>query len=254
MARILLAVCIAMVMLAGCDRREAIAEQGKKVEITHGQTSQHFAKKLVVTKELAADYLLYIPNDYGKQEEKWPLIMFLHGSGERGTDINRVKLYGIPKVAASKEDFPFVAVSPQCPKGQWWDEDVVINLLDDIIQTYDIDPDRVYLTGLSMGGFGTWKLATKYPDKFAAIAPVCGGGEPFEAMTSLRKMPIWAFHGGKDNIVPLRRSQEMVDAMKKVGNNARLTVYPKAGHDSWTATYNNDELYKWFLSHKKTRQ
>jgi predicted peptidase len=100
-----------------------------------------------------------------------------------------------------------------------------------------------------MGGFGTWTLAAEYPNRFAAIAPICGGGERYSG-SRLKKVPVWAFHGAKDNTVPLARSQEMVDAAKKAGGDAKLTVYPEAQHDSWTETYNNPELYEWFLSHK----
>jgi predicted peptidase len=152
---------------------------------------------------------------------------------------------------AHGKSFDFIIVSPQCPNDMWWPEktDLLITLLDEIEAKYRVDTDRVYLTGLSMGGFGTWTLAAKYPNRFAAIAPICGGGERYSA-NRLKKVPVWAFHGAKDNTVPLARSQEMVDAIKKVGGDAKLTVYPEAEHDSWTETYNNPELYQWFLSHK----
>jgi predicted peptidase len=152
---------------------------------------------------------------------------------------------------AQGRSFDFIIVSPQCPKDIWWPEknEILINLLDDIEKKYRVDTDRVYLTGLSMGGFGTWSLAMAYPDRFAAIAPICGGGERYGA-PRLKKVPVWAFHGAKDNTVPLIRSQEMVDAVKKAGGDAKLTIYPEAEHDSWTETYNNPELYEWFLSHK----
>ena len=114
--------------------------------------------------------------------------------------------------------------------------------------TYDIDQDRVYLTGLSMGGYGTWALASKYPDRFAAIAPICGGGTMIMAL-GLKDMPVWAFHGAKDQVVPLAESERMVETINARGGNAKLTVYPEAGHDSWTKSYDNQELYDWLLSH-----
>ena len=171
--------------------------------------------------------------------------------GERGNNIEVVKKHGPPKMIAQGKSFDFIVVSPQCPNDLWWPEqtDVLITLLDEIEAKYRVDTDRVYLTGLSMGGFGTWTLAIKYPNRFAAIAPICGGSEQYRR-TRLKKVPVWAFHGAKDNIVPLIRSQEMVDAVKKAGGDAKLTVYPEAEHDSWTETYNNPELYQWFLSHK----
>jgi predicted peptidase len=129
----------------------------------------------------------------------------------------------------------------------------LINLLDEIVSKYAVDAQRVYLTGLSMGGYGTWDLACQYPERFAAIAPICGGGRRFMAMR-LKDVPVWAFHGAKDPVVPLRESEEMVQAVKSIGGNAKLTVYPDALHDSWTATYSNQELYDWFLSQRKANK
>ena len=126
----------------------------------------------------------------------------------------------------------------------------IMALIDETVENYSIDQNRVYLTGLSMGGYGTWTIASSYPQRFAAIAPVCGGGQPYLAR-SLKNIPVWAFHGAMDSVVPLQQSQMMVDAVNRAGGNAKLTVYPEADHDSWTATYNNDELYEWLLSHSK---
>ena len=126
---------------------------------------------------------------------------------------------------------------------------MLISLLDDIVSRYDVDADRIYLTGLSMGGYGTWTLAAAHPDRFAAIAPICGGGKRFMAL-KLKDVPVWAFHGAKDRVVPLKESEEMVEAIKARGGDAKLTVYPDSGHDSWTATYDNQDLYDWFLKHR----
>jgi predicted peptidase len=126
-------------------------------------------------------------------------------------------------------------------------------LLDSVTRHYRVDKKRVYLTGLSMGGYGTWALAAAHPEKFAAIAPICGGGNPADA-PKLAKLPIWVFHGGKDTTVPLQRSQEMVDAIKSAGGDPKFTIYPDAGHDSWTETYNNPEFYQWLLSQARTKR
>jgi predicted peptidase len=152
---------------------------------------------------------------------------------------------------AQGKPFDFIIVSPQCPNDIWWPEqtDVLISLFDDIETKYRVDTDRIYLTGLSMGGFGTWSLTERYPQRFAAIAPICGGGERYAA-NRLKDVPVWAFHGAKDNVVPVARSQEMVDAVKKAGGDAKLTIYPEAEHDSWTQTYDNPQLYEWLLSHR----
>ena len=215
-----------------------------------GQHPQAFKK--TITKTLSCKYLLFLPDGYGEKEQSWPMMLFLHGAGERGDDLKKVKKHGPPKIVERRKDFPFIVVSPQCPQDDWWTEkvEVLINLLDDIVARYDVDTERIYLTGLSMGGYGTWTLAAKYPQRFAAIVPICGGGKRFLAW-QLKDVPVWAFHGAKDRVVPLKESQEMVNAIKARGGNAKLTVYPEAGHDSWTETYNNEQLYDWLLKHRK---
>ncbi len=208
-----------------------------------------------ISKAAQCDYLLYLPKGYGEKDKSWPLMMFLHGAGERGSNLEVVKVHGPPKLIEQGKDLPFIVVSPQCPAGQWWTEklDTLKALLDEIESKYDVDPARVYLTGLSMGGFGTWSLACDQPERFAGIAPICGGGQWFLA-DRLKKVSVWAFHGAKDSVVPLNLSEQMVKGVKRVGGDAKLTVYPEANHDSWTATYDNPELYDWFLSHKTSRE
>lgn len=202
-------------------------------------------------KNIKLNYLLYLPAEYEKDTAKrWPLMLFLHGSGESGSDVEKVKVHGPPKLLAAGKQFPFIVVSPQAPRAGGWDNLALLTLLDEIGEKYRVDPDRVYLTGLSMGGFGTWSLASEFPERFAAIAPICGGGNPRSARR-LRNMPTWVFHGAKDPTVPLSQSQMMVDALKALGSDVKFTVYPEAGHDSWTETYNNPELYEWFLSQKR---
>jgi predicted peptidase len=214
-----------------------------------GQRPQAFKK--TVKKTVAIKYLLYLPKDYGKTDHKWPMILFLHGAGERGDNLEVVKKHGPPKIVEQKDGFPFIVVSPQCPKDDWWTNDVLIALVDDVAAGYRVDPDRVYLTGLSMGGYGTWKLALEYPNRFAAIAPICGGGEPRRAFR-LKNLPVWVFHGGKDPVVPVKESEDMVNALKKAGNaEVKFTVYPETGHDSWVAAYDSQELYDWFLQHQR---
>jgi predicted peptidase len=239
-------------LLIGCAPSEKI-EMRSDLALPGGQRAQAFEK--TITKTLSCNYLLYLPVGYGEKQQRWPMILFLHGAGERGDDLELVKKHGLPKIVEQKKDFPFIVVSPQCPEGDWWTEKVelLINLLDDIVAQYDVDEGRIYLTGLSMGGYGTWALASTYPGRFAAIAPICGGGKRFMALR-LKDVPIWAFHGAKDKVVPLEESEEMVNAVKARGGDAKLTVYPDAGHDSWTATYDNQQLYDWFLSHRKMNQ
>jgi predicted peptidase len=218
--------------------------------------------KLIVKskRELDVKYLLYLPKDHAaKPEKKWPLILFLHGAGERGDDLNRVKVHGPPKLVEKGEAMEFIVVSPQCPKGMVWNDEVLITLLDDVAKRYRVDETRLYLTGLSMGGYGTWSLGLTHCDRFAAIAPICGGGDFIKAYNAgdangkaLKTLGVWAFHGAKDPVVPLAESKRMVATLKKFGHpGPKLTVYPEAKHDSWTKTYANPELYKWFLQHQR---
>jgi len=207
-----------------------------------------FSENIVVSH----NYLLHIPKDKKHAiNGKLPMIVFLHGAGERGTDIEMLKVHGPPKKINNGEDLPFIVLSPQCKETAMWNPQTIKILIDQIITSYPVDDKRIYLTGLSMGGYGTWDLATKYPHKFAAIAPICGGSDVhiWTAPLQLKNMPIWAFHGAMDNVVPIEKTTRIIQALKKVGSNPKLTIYPDANHDSWTATYNNPALYEWFLKH-----
>ncbi len=194
-------------------------------------------------------YLLYLPPAYNSDSStRWPLVIFLHGSGESGMDLEKVKMHGPPKLVEQGKNFPFILVSPQATNG--WQSPVLIEMIRSVKSSLRVDPDRIYLTGLSMGGFGTWDLAMKYPEEFAAIAPICGGGDTAK-IYRLQYMPVWNFHGAKDDAVPLSASEKMMNALKRYNKEARFTIYPEAGHDSWTATYNNDSFYTWLLGQKR---
>ncbi|MBC7820155.1 MAG: prolyl oligopeptidase family serine peptidase [Planctomycetaceae bacterium] len=199
-------------------------------------------------------YLLFLPKDYGTKNRKWPVMLFLHGSGERGDDLKLVKVHGPPKLVDSRPDFPFIVVSPQCPKERSWNgevqQHVLAELLDSVLTRFAADPQRVVITGLSMGGFGSWSLTARHPMLFAAAVPICGGGDPRHA-TKLKGVPFWAFHGAKDKGVPLRLSEEMVSTIQNAGGTAKLTVYPEAEHDSWTETYKNEAVYDWLLIQRR---
>ena len=217
------------------------------------QTGQHAdAFRKTITKTLGCTYLLYLPPEYGRDDRRWPLMLFLHGAGERGDDLELVKRHGPPKLVARGRDLPFIVVSPQCAPDAWWSNDILCALLDEIMARYGVDTDRVYVTGLSMGGYGTWELATACPERFAAIAPVCGGGHFIRAQR-LKHVPAWVFHGAKDDVVPVEKSGEMVRALTACGGSVKFTVYPDAAHDSWTQTYDNPELYDWFLEQRRPR-
>ncbi|MCA9175070.1 MAG: prolyl oligopeptidase family serine peptidase [Planctomycetales bacterium] len=214
------------------------------------EAGQQLSASVSVSASFASRYWLYLPQKY-EQQEQWPLLLFLHGAGERGDDLEKVKVHGPPKLIAAGKHFPFIVVSPQCEADKWWEAAELSALLDHLEKTLKVDPRRIYVTGLSMGGFGTWSLATRDAHRFAAIAPVCGGGNAIRVRYAPFTAPAWAFHGAKDQAVPLSESEEMVAAIKQKGVEAKLTIYPEAGHDSWTETYNNPQLYEWLLSHHK---
>jgi predicted peptidase len=211
------------------------------------------------TPEQTIHYMLFTPRGYESDDKQWPLMLFLHGLGECGdNELERVTIHGPAKLVESRPDFPFVLVTPQCfpPPGGLkdiptaWKPELLIQLVDHVVAKMRIDPTRVYVTGLSMGGYGTWRLAAAYPERFAAALPICGGGVPMEMAASLRRIPIWAFHGARDAVVPLSESQKMVDAVRRAGGRVRFTVYPEVEHDSWTATYENQDVYDWLLQHR----
>jgi predicted peptidase len=212
---------------------------------------QSFNKKETI--EVNLNYLLYLPENYNSSNQKFPLVIFLHGSGERGNDLEKVKMHGPPKLVEKGQKFPFILLSPQCPEGKRWTHFLLeLSLLINEIQSnYSVDENRIYLTGLSMGGQGTWALAMYNPDKFAAIAPICGWSDDFE-VCKLKNLPVWVFHGAKDFVVPIENSEKIVQALKNCGSDKiKFTIYPEATHDSWTETYNNPEFYEWILSNRK---
>lgn len=264
------------------------------VPAAESQTVGSFKK--TVTKTIGYDYLLSLPTGYdATADKKWPVILFLHGAGERGTDTWLVAKHGLPKlirgdvpapapapVAAGGTPPPtpapetpearaqreqsaaflranFIVISPQCPPTTWWNDEAVLGLLDDVMAKHQTDATRVYLTGLSMGGYGTWSIGLKNPERFAAIVPICGGGQFSDVLRFAREkkaaflsLGIQVFHGAKDPTVPLEESERMVAALKKAGvTDLQFTVYPEAKHDSWTETYNKPELYTWLLQHQR---
>lgn len=194
-------------------------------------------------------YQLFLPRGYlASGERRWPLLLFLHGSGERGDDIAKVKVHGPPKIADGRPDFPFVTVSPLLAADEDWDVARLDAILDDVIARFRIDRSRVYLTGLSRGGHATWRWGAAEPGRFAAIVPVSGRGDPSQACR-LKDTPLWAFHGDRDDVVTPFGSFAMVEAVRSCGGKPRLTIYPDTGHDAWTRTYDDPALYAWMLQH-----
>jgi len=193
-------------------------------------------------------FLLYLPKNYDAKE-KWPVLLFLHGRGESRGPLSAVKKWGPPRLIERGESFPCLVVSPQCPEAESWgqpgQQKILVALLDHISKQCKADEDRIYLTGLSMGGFGAWRLAADHPERFAAMVPICGGGKPEDA-EKLKGLPIWVFHGTEDPTVPLQRSVEMVEAIKKAGGTQiRFTTLEGIGHNSWEAAYASPDVYQW---------
>ena len=202
--------------------------------------------------------------------KRYPLVLFLHGSGERGNDNTSQMNHGVkPILKGAKElDEPTFLIAPQCPCDVWWAPitgdrlklteagkpnlvmDEVVGLLDEILKSHPVDPARVYVTGLSMGGFGTWDLLARIPGKIAAAVPICGGGDP-DTVDKFKDVPIWVIHGEVDPVVPIAASRLMIAALKEVGVEPKTTLYPNVAHDSWTQAYDNPELIQWLFAQRK---
>ncbi|QTN33107.1 prolyl oligopeptidase family serine peptidase [Akkermansiaceae bacterium] len=208
----------------------------------------------------------------GKTEEgkTHPLVLFLHGSGERGNDNKSQLKHGVDEILANaeKQGQAIFLIAPQCPADKTWAPyridpsspadgkaenpllDAVLELVGETCANHPVDPKRIYITGLSMGGFGTWAAIARKPEMFAAAIPICGGGDPRTA-ARFKEMPIRIFHGDADNIVPPSGSQRMFDALKEAGSRAELTLYPGVGHNSWTQTYRDEEVIRWLFAQTK---
>jgi predicted peptidase len=208
-----------------------------------GEVSGAFSTS--VTRTHTYKYLLVLPEAYDPAE-KLPLILALHGSGERGDDLGKVKKHG-PLKRIQAEGMRAIVLAPQCPKDEWWIPEVLSGLLDEVERKYPVDKSRIYLTGLSMGGYGAWALAAYAPNRFAAVAPICGGGNPEDAR-KLVGTPVWAFHGSKDTAVAPAKGQAMIDSLREAGGDPKFTLYEGVGHDSWTQTYEDAAFYEWMFA------
>lgn len=239
----------------------------------NGATQTGFLFKTLKQGKDEYRYTVYVPRAYDGSKA-WPLIMFLHGSGESGTDGWAPVVQGIGKaIMAAPEKWPFIVVFPQKPAvGDEWEQldSVVMAMLRAAEKDYKVDKSRLYLTGLSMGGHGTWILGAAHPDLWAAIAPIAGyadatdptlarrplptpffTGTPAEIAVHLKDMPVWAFHGAADDVVPVKDDQSIVSALNAFGNNAKLTLYPGVGHGAWDNAYQKEDLGAWFLLHSR---
>jgi predicted peptidase len=192
-------------------------------------------------------YWVELPPGIGKDVgRKWPTLIFLHGAGQRGVDPAELATYEGVCLANKFKPDTFIVFAPVCPVDTWWPPAALEDLVRTILAEYPVDEDRLYLTGMSMGGYGCWAMAAEYPELFAAIVPLCGGGDPRKA-ARFKDVPIWAFQGAKDDLVPAERSREMVEALRRIGGRVRYTEFPDADHNCWTPAYTRPELYDWLL-------
>lgn len=202
-------------------------------------------------------YFITTPCDFDREKESLPMIIFLHGAGERGNNIEQVKMHGIPKIFGNNENYHglrTITLSPQCPTDKVWNHLAfeLKELIDFISNEYNADRSRISLTGLSMGGFGTWEMGLTFPGYFSALAPICGGGQSWRASV-LCDMPICTFHGDSDSVVPIVYTREMIRVIENAGGKPSFTVYEGVDHDSWTRAYETTDLIEWLIA-QKTKQ
>jgi predicted peptidase len=212
-----------------------------------------FLDKTIDYNGAAVKYVVFVPKGY-TSEKPHPAILFLHGSGEQGDDGKKQATQGLGNAIKLAEDkWNFIVIFPQKPQGRGGfaeHEKLILDIVEKTKKEYKVDDKRFYITGLSMGGYGTWMLTCKYPTMFTAAAPICGGGNPADA-AKIKDLPIWNFHGDKDTAVPIKRSQDMIDAVKAAGGTPKFTIYPGVGHNSWDKAYREENLAEWFLQHVK---
>jgi predicted peptidase len=235
-------------LLTGCHAPHVITVDSKESPLDvqsapARQTAEVFEK---------TSYLLYLPDGYGKEEKHWPLILYLHGKSLRGNDLQMLKNYGLAALLDNELSIPFIVVSPQCPADKMWtdEEDQLLALLDHISARYSVDPEQMYLTGHSMGARGTWFLASRHPEKFAAIVPMADGPTDLAGAKPLKNVPVWTFHGTNDDLAPFARTRQFVEALKREGAEVKFTPLPERDHFILD-TYENKEIYDWLLQHEK---
>lgn len=198
-------------------------------------------------------YLVQFPRGYHDDTNRlWPLVIYLHGIGESGTNLNKVLRFGPPRLVAEGMNLPCIVVSPQVPEGYFWfrESNTLVELMDRVTKEYRVDRRRVHATGNSMGAFGAILLVAREPERFASIVPVCGGVDYVDSLR-LRDVPMWAFHGEDDPIIPVEESRRLVRLVNDLGGHARLTVYPGVGHNAWDRAYADPALWEWMLAQRK---
>jgi predicted peptidase len=228
----------------------AVLQLSSSILAAQGPRSESASFDTIVVKPVHLHYLIDLPQSYSITQGSWPLVLFLHGAGERGSDLDVVRSQGLPKMASSAT-LPFILVAPQTPDGELWSADALVALLDHLETTLRIDRSREYLTGLSMGAFGAWELAMAVPDRFAAVLAISGGANPVE-VCRLRHVPVWIVHGGEDDVIPVSWSETLAKRLEACSGRVRLTIYPGVGHDAWSRTYADTSVMNWLLAQRRT--
>ena len=249
--------CIAT--LTGCGSNVDIQRQELVTFERAGTHEGEFQRSATQWIDMKMQYLLYLPEGYDLPQnagKRWPLLFMLHGIGENGSNAQMLVKYGPAKMIEKGRDFPFIVVTPQHPGGsakadKLWNVELTTAMMRDVIERYRVDTDRVYLSGLSTGGLATWVIAANQPNMFAAIAPMASWGYVEEAR-QIAHIPVWAFHGGADMIVPKSSVEPLIEAHKAAGGETKLTIYPGVGHEAWKNAFADEALYQWFLAHKRS--
>ncbi|QMW06057.1 carboxylesterase family protein [Spirosoma foliorum] len=196
-------------------------------------------------------YLLYLPKDYATNKAAYPLVIYLHGGSQKGNDLAKLKTYGLPHLVDKGRDFNFIIASPQCPDGKFWSTDNWFDsLYNELITKYRVDQKRVYLTGISMGGYGAWQTAIAYPDKFAALVPLCGGCDDSTQVCRIRHIPIWTFHGIDDDLIPISETERLVRRLDACKGNVKFTRLEKTGHQI-QYLFEDQAIYDWLVKQHK---
>lgn len=208
--------------------------------------AQMEAKKSVIEQKDSLNYLLYTPKDTVQGK---PMVVFLHGGGESGTEIELVKKHGLPKLISEGKEFPFYVFAPQNRnKRGLWNERLIHAKTMMLADSLKVDKNRIYLVGMSRGGDGVWRMAVNHPNTYAALISICAASIPYIYLKNIENLPVWFFHGEKDMIVPVEQTIEAYTRMRQLNENVELTLYPEVNHDCWTITFQNEEIYEWLLS------
>lgn len=239
--------CLRIIVAALVLAPSSVIAQTSGWELREGQKIYPVAPR----KGLQAHVLVHLPIDF--RERNWPVIVYLHGSAQRGAPANELRKTALAKHLAGQPTFPFIVVSPQlAPNATKWDASAVHALLDEVLPNLPIQGHKIYASGTSIGGSGVWRLAFKRPSRFAAIAPVATA-ERLRHACRIRQTPVWAFHNALDESFPATNDTKLVGAINRCGGTAKMTLYQRTGHDAWTETYSNPALYDWFLSQRSKR-